>query len=287
MKLVTVFFDVEGKWGAPFKKVIETPETVSCILDILDRFGIKASFNTCGVLAQRCPDLIKELHNSGHEISSHGFKHENFSALRPYEIDYVLSLTEKAIQAITKEPVIGIRAPFSFCSKTLYRLIGNRGYRWASNRWAVREEQLYPPHGCKLNPRHVAAGLFCKARWLTYTKHIYKKDRILELPQMSTNDCGLLELTNPIQDSSEPFIRFALNALKDQFKASKTYFNLNFHEWLIGSGNRLNLLERILAHLSESDTRFVLPKQLVTVYGACGASTSSSRLSGVAWQRFQ
>jgi peptidoglycan/xylan/chitin deacetylase (PgdA/CDA1 family) len=51
------------------------PEFCQPILDILDRFGAKATFFVVGREAQENPDLIMRMEDSGHEIGNHTYSH--------------------------------------------------------------------------------------------------------------------------------------------------------------------------------------------------------------------
>ncbi|TET64680.1 hypothetical protein E3J49_03620, partial [Candidatus Bathyarchaeota archaeon] len=62
MKLITVFFDLEAPflWKAEGKFDLEG--AVRNISGILNQFGVKAVFNTCGIVADNFPKLIAMLH---------------------------------------------------------------------------------------------------------------------------------------------------------------------------------------------------------------------------------
>jgi len=51
------------------------PDSTPVILDILDRYGIKASFFCLGRQAEKYPELIAEIKNKGHLIGHHGYDH--------------------------------------------------------------------------------------------------------------------------------------------------------------------------------------------------------------------
>jgi len=53
------------------------------ILDMLDEFGVKASFFILGWVAQRLPALVKEIHAREHEIACHGYGHELIYSIGP------------------------------------------------------------------------------------------------------------------------------------------------------------------------------------------------------------
>src|SRR6202451_329875 len=46
------------------------------ILRILKEENVKATFMTCGAIAERFPDAVKAIVAQGHEIAGHGYHHE-------------------------------------------------------------------------------------------------------------------------------------------------------------------------------------------------------------------
>ena len=73
------------------------------MLDILDRYDVKATFFVGGTWVGENQDLLKKIHSSGHEIGSHGYKHKEHGKL-----DYTSNLTEiQTCHEIVKD-VLGI-----------------------------------------------------------------------------------------------------------------------------------------------------------------------------------
>jgi polysaccharide deacetylase family protein (PEP-CTERM system associated) len=81
------------------------------ILEILKAYDVKATFFVLGYLAEKFPDLIKMIHNLGHEIGSHGFSHTQVFRLSRGEFDSEIKRTNEAICKITGKQPIGFRAP--------------------------------------------------------------------------------------------------------------------------------------------------------------------------------
>ena len=46
------------------------------ILRILEEEGVKATFLTCGAIAERYPEAVKAIAQKGHEVAGHGYHHE-------------------------------------------------------------------------------------------------------------------------------------------------------------------------------------------------------------------
>lgn len=66
-KVVAMTFD--HSWGNTF-----TP----AILDTLKEKNVKATFFLMGPWAKKYPEVAKRIHAEGHEIASHGHKHDNY-----------------------------------------------------------------------------------------------------------------------------------------------------------------------------------------------------------------
>jgi peptidoglycan/xylan/chitin deacetylase (PgdA/CDA1 family) len=95
MNFLTVDFE---EWfhitGAP-KKAIETrprPDEKRAarytrhLLEIFRRQGVKATFFILGCVAEENSKLIKQIHEEGHEIASHGYSHRVLMELTPQEL---------------------------------------------------------------------------------------------------------------------------------------------------------------------------------------------------------
>lgn len=93
------------------------------ILDLLERYNIRATFFVLAWNARRDAKLIKEIHTSGHEISSHGYGHQLIYRQAPSEFAQDLKKSIDLIEDITGEKVRGFRAPsFSITRKSLWAL---------------------------------------------------------------------------------------------------------------------------------------------------------------------
>lgn len=51
---------------------------VDMILDLLDKYGVKATFFVPGFVAECNPDVVRRIAAAGHEIGNHGYTHERF-----------------------------------------------------------------------------------------------------------------------------------------------------------------------------------------------------------------
>ena len=82
------------------------------VLDILARYGVKATFFQCGRNVERLPDVAHSVRKAGHEIGNHSYSHSLFS-LRPGRfIEQELRLAQEAIEAHTGARPQWFRAPY-------------------------------------------------------------------------------------------------------------------------------------------------------------------------------
>ena len=72
------------------------------LLDLLDRYAIKASFVTNGLVAERYPDATREIIKRGHEIVGHGYDQGVLLCrLNPEEERQAIRKTVSAIKEVT------------------------------------------------------------------------------------------------------------------------------------------------------------------------------------------
>jgi polysaccharide deacetylase family protein (PEP-CTERM system associated) len=93
------------------------------LLDILKAHNVRATFFILGYLAEKNPDLIKMIHELGHEVGSHGFSHTQVFKLTPAQFDDEITRTSEAIRRVTGKRPIGFRAPiFSIIKESYWAL---------------------------------------------------------------------------------------------------------------------------------------------------------------------
>jgi len=81
------------------------------ILRMLSAYSCKATFFVLGYIAERNPELVKRIHDEGHEIAVHGYYHKRVFEMTPAEFEDDLLMSISAVKSITHENVLGFRAP--------------------------------------------------------------------------------------------------------------------------------------------------------------------------------
>ncbi|MBW1971577.1 MAG: polysaccharide deacetylase family protein [Deltaproteobacteria bacterium] len=105
------------------------------ILEIFDKYSTKATFFVLGWIAEKIPKLIKKIKNMGHEIASHGYKHELIYEIGIKKFKEDIDKSKKILQDITGQKILGYRGPgFSIKKENLWALkaIAEAGYLYDS-----------------------------------------------------------------------------------------------------------------------------------------------------------
>lgn len=90
------------------------------LLNLMDKHETRATFFVLGWIAERLPELIREIEAKGHEIAVHGYNHLLLTEITPQEFDEDIARALETLRAcrIEKTP-IGFRAPsFTIVEKT-------------------------------------------------------------------------------------------------------------------------------------------------------------------------
>ncbi|MCG3138454.1 MAG: hypothetical protein HJJLKODD_02319 [Phycisphaerae bacterium] len=138
----------------------ETPITgrvvhnVERILNLLQRFGVRATFFVLGKAIEKYPVITEMIAAQGHEIASHGYGHELVFKLSPQQFRTDLSRSIELIGEQTGRAPLGYRAPaFSITLKSLWAvpLLIEMGFRYSSSifpfagrRYGIAEAPRYP-----------------------------------------------------------------------------------------------------------------------------------------------
>jgi len=117
---------------------------ITRILNILDEHNVPSTFFVLGWVAEHFPDVVREIHNRGHEVASHGYMHRSNSQLTGFELRDDLERSKQRLEAITGKPVKGYRAPNFSITKTLEELLPKLGYQYDSS---FNDFSLYRRYG--------------------------------------------------------------------------------------------------------------------------------------------
>ena len=128
-------------------------KNTNVILNLFEKFDVKATFFTLGHIAEKNPDLIKEIDERGHEIASHGYAHLDIRKLSKIEFENDLKKSLEVLETIIGKKILGFRAPyFSIDKKSFWAMnIISKYLKYDSSIFPVRT----PLYGIPNAPRNI------------------------------------------------------------------------------------------------------------------------------------
>lgn len=87
------------------------------LLELMNRYNIRSTCFILGKTAEDHPELIKEIHFHGHEVSTHGYSHELVYRMNPNSFRSDLRRSIDILSSLTGVSIKGYRAPFFSITK--------------------------------------------------------------------------------------------------------------------------------------------------------------------------
>jgi len=120
-------------WDSRELRVEKNTHRILDLFDSINGLQVNATFFVLGWIAERLPDLVREIYNRGHEVASHGYIHNLCSQETRAQLKQDLTESKKLLEDILSTQVHGYRAPnFSISNDTL-KLIEDCGYLYDSS----------------------------------------------------------------------------------------------------------------------------------------------------------
>jgi len=116
-KRVILTFD-----DGPKKDVLEK------ILTVLDAEGVKATFFVVGWSAKEHPELIKKIHEKGHDVENHSWGHGRLDKMPVEKGIKDIERTTAFIESLIGKRTLFVRPPHLAISKDLRKELTARGY---------------------------------------------------------------------------------------------------------------------------------------------------------------
>jgi len=121
---------------------------VDRILALLARHDTRATFFTLGWVAQRYPQLVRNIVAQGHELASHGYGHERASDLSRDAFTQDIVRARRLLEDVGGVAVQGYRAPsFSIGEGNLWAFdcLQQAGYRYSSSIYPIKHDHYGMP----------------------------------------------------------------------------------------------------------------------------------------------
>jgi len=151
--------DVEDYFHvAAFNKVIKPGEweqwpsrvesNTRRLLELFASHNVKCTFFILGWVAERNPELIKEIASQGHEVASHGYSHQLIYSQSPEVFKEETLRSKKILEDLVQQEVVGYRAAsYSITRKSLWALdiLAELGFTWDSSIFPVYHDNYGVP----------------------------------------------------------------------------------------------------------------------------------------------
>lgn len=122
--VISVSFD--ASWGG---------DKTMGILDLLDQYNAKATFYLVGIWVDKFPELVKEIHDRGHEIGNHSDTHPHMTQISESQMRKELKDMSDKVEAITGERPKLFRPPYGDYNNQVVTVAREEGYEVVQ--WSV------------------------------------------------------------------------------------------------------------------------------------------------------
>ncbi len=234
--------------------VLGTPR----VLDFLKRKDFRASFYIPGHTAYAFPDLVKRIHDEGHEIGHHGWVHENPAEASPEREREILERGLEALHRVAGVRPVGYRSPaWDFSAQSL-SLLKEYGFEYDSSLLGSDFIPYYPRQGDVVGQDEP-----------------YKFGSLIDLVELpghwSLDDFVAFEtIVGLLQGHVSP--RQIEEMWRDDFDFAAQecpggVFIPTMHPQCIGRVSRLRMVERLVDHMRETaDVSFVTMQEYASAW---------------------
>jgi peptidoglycan-N-acetylglucosamine deacetylase len=124
------------------------PAITPSLLDLLDRYDVRATFFLIGHHVRAFPALTREIAARGHGIGNHTETHPNLALLSPRNLRKELELCRGAISSAVRSEIRWMRPPYGFRGPQLSGTVRELGYSgvvmWSRWAWDWKPQPAAP-----------------------------------------------------------------------------------------------------------------------------------------------
>ena len=134
-----------GEWDKYPLRVVNNTQR---LLELFDSCGARATFFVLGWVAERVPELIREIAAQGHEVACHGYSHQLVYNQTPAEFRAETLRSKSLLEDISQAPVCGYRAAsYSITERSLWALdvLAEAGFTYDSSIFPIRHDRYGMP----------------------------------------------------------------------------------------------------------------------------------------------
>lgn len=133
------------QWDEYPSRVVANTER---LLRLFDRHQVHGTFFVLGWVAERFPQLVRAIHEGGHELGCHSYAHRLIYQMTPEEFRADLVRARDCIQQASGVPVVSFRAPsFSITRQSLWALeiLAAEGFQYDSSVFPIYHDRYGIP----------------------------------------------------------------------------------------------------------------------------------------------
>src|SRR4051812_563639 len=142
-------------WDARESRVVRNTHR---LLDLFGQFRVRGTFFVLGWVAERHPQLVRDIARGGHEVACHGFSHRLVYEQSPEEFREETLRSKRFLEDTIGAAVLGYRAAsYSIVQRSLWALdiLSEAGFAYDSSIFPVHHDRYGIP-GAERNPHRMA-----------------------------------------------------------------------------------------------------------------------------------
>lgn len=216
---VAIRIDTEPDAAGSYETV--SSDMIDVLVDLFDSLGVKATFVTCGRIAELQPEALRRAASHGHEIACHAYDHEQLDAMDPAEQIVAIDRGIGALRQAGLE-VRGFGAPRNSITPHARRHLIELGLEWDGS-------LAYDPMTSSGEPEIVRSD--------------NGADSITLVPFIVPNDWDALHLARV---STERMLELWRERLDRAVAEGAPVFVIDVHQWMASRPSEMAAIRTIL-----------------------------------------
>lgn len=211
------------------------------VLALLEKEKVKATFFVPAKNIEIYPELIRAIHEQGHEIGLHGIAHERWNQLTEEEEITILSEGKRMLEEFLQTEIVGFRSPAWNLNMKSPQLLLENGFKYDSSLMA----DDFKPYYLRVGDSATIDGNIVFG----------EETALLELPvSWELDDFPYFAHTGQKQGLSSP--QYVFERWMEEFyyadKLPNSVYTLTMHPQVIGRGPRIEMLEKFIKTIKEN-----------------------------------
>ncbi|MFW6382162.1 MAG: polysaccharide deacetylase family protein [Bacillota bacterium] len=112
-----------------------SPSHTNDILEILKQYNIPATFFVLGSQVEYHPEILRAIHNDGHEVANHTYSHANFAEISLNQVIQEIEKTNDIIKSVIGYKPEIIRPPYGSISDSQLEYFSDKKYKFVN--WSL------------------------------------------------------------------------------------------------------------------------------------------------------